>query len=126
MPPATRRRTAATTTTTRWSGDIHSVAAAHPNIVKLFSIGKSYKGRNLWAAKVSDHVNVDENEPEVMLDGLHHSREHLAGEQMISLFDLLTGKYGSTHRSESASRGTSTAARSTSSSWSIPTASSTT
>src|SRR6476661_8379975 len=37
---------------------IHAVVAAHPDIVKLFSIGKSYKGRTLWAAKVSDHVNA--------------------------------------------------------------------
>jgi hypothetical protein len=72
------------------------VAAAHPGIVKLFSIGKSYKGRVLWAAKVSDHVNADENEPEVLFDGLHHAREHLSTEMAISLLDLLAGKYGGT------------------------------
>jgi carboxypeptidase T len=75
---------------------IHAVAAAHPDIVKVFSIGKSYKGRPLWAAKVSDHVNADENEPEVLFDGLHHAREHLSGEMTISLLDLLTSKYGTT------------------------------
>src|SRR3954451_8481893 len=77
---------------------IHAVAAAHPDIVKLFSIGKSYKGRRIWAAKVSDHVKVDENEPEVLFDGLHHAREHLSGEMTISLFDLLTSKYGQTSK----------------------------
>jgi hypothetical protein len=75
---------------------IHAVAAAHPDIVKLFSIGKSYKGRTLWAAKISDNVNVDENEPEVLFDGLHHAREHLSAEMTISLLDLLAGKYGGT------------------------------
>src|SRR3954453_11713143 len=75
---------------------IHAVAAAHPGIVKLFSIGKSNKDRTLWAAKLSDHVNVDENEPEVLFDGLHHSREHLSGEMTISLLDLLAGQYGGT------------------------------
>src|SRR5262249_3234894 len=64
------------------------------DIVKLFSIGKSYQGRTLWAAKISDNVDVDENEPEVLLDGLHHAREHLSAEMTISMFDLLTGKYG--------------------------------
>src|SRR5262249_48344723 len=59
---------------------IHAVAKAHPDIVKLFSIGKSYQGRILWATKISDNVDVDENEPEVLLDGLHHAREHLSAE----------------------------------------------
>ncbi len=52
------------------AADIHAVAAAHPDIVHLFSIGESYKGRQLWAAKVSDNVGVDEDEPEVLYDGV--------------------------------------------------------
>ncbi len=57
--------------------DIRAAAAAHPSIVHLFSIGTSYQGRAIWAAKVSDNVGVDEAEPEVLFDGLHHAREHL-------------------------------------------------
>ena len=34
----------------------------------ISSIGKSYQGRDLWVAKVSDNVAVDETEPEVMFD----------------------------------------------------------
>ena len=51
--------------------------------MKLFSIGKSYQGRTIWAAKVSDNVGVDENEPEVLFDGLHHAREHISAEMTI-------------------------------------------
>src|SRR5262245_16958513 len=36
--------------------EITQVAAAHPAIVRLFEIGRSYRGRTLWAAKISDHV----------------------------------------------------------------------
>ena len=36
--------------------DVQAVAAAHPDIVSLSSIGTSYQGRTLWAAKVSDDV----------------------------------------------------------------------
>ena len=36
--------------------EVAAVAAAHPDIVKRFSIGQSYKGRELWAAKISDNV----------------------------------------------------------------------
>src|SRR4029079_7808134 len=50
--------------------EIHDVAAAHPDIVSVFSIGRSYQGRDIWAAKVSDHVETDENEPEILFDAL--------------------------------------------------------
>ena len=50
----------------------------YPTIVQKFSIGKSYQGREIWAAKISDNVATDENEPEVLFDGLHHAREHLS------------------------------------------------
>jgi carboxypeptidase T len=79
---------------TEMTTEIHDVAAAHPDIVKVFSIGKSYQGRDIWAAKVSDNVNVDENEPEVLFDALHHAREHLTVEQALSLFHLLVDNYG--------------------------------
>ncbi len=75
---------------------IRAVAAAHPAIVKLYDIGKSYQKRTIWAAKVSDHVAVDENEPEVLFDGLTHAREHLSAEMTIYILDLLASNYGRT------------------------------
>ncbi|HEV7809001.1 MAG TPA: M14 family metallopeptidase [Candidatus Limnocylindrales bacterium] len=74
--------------------EIHAVETAHPSIVHVFSIGKSYQGRDLWAAKVSDNVATDEPEPEVMFDALHHAREHLTVEQALYLFHLLADNYG--------------------------------
>jgi carboxypeptidase T len=73
---------------------IRAVAAAHPDIVRIFSIGTSHQGRNLWAAEVSDQPGTDEGEPEVLFDGLHHAREHLSAEMPIYILDLLTSKYG--------------------------------
>jgi carboxypeptidase T len=73
---------------------IRQVAAAHPDIVRLFSIGQSYEGRELWAAEVSDQPGTDEGEPEVLFDGLHHAREHLSAEMALSMLDLLAGQYG--------------------------------
>src|SRR3712207_1877478 len=55
--------------------EIKAVAAANPSIVRVFSIGKSYQGRDIWAAKISDNVATDEAEPEVLFDALHHARE---------------------------------------------------
>jgi hypothetical protein len=75
--------------------DIKAVEAARPAIVDVFSIGKSYQGRDIWAAKVSDNVATDEAEPEIMFDALHHAREHLTVEQALYLLHLLADNYAS-------------------------------
>jgi len=74
--------------------DINATQAAHPDIVQISSIGKSYEGRDLWVAKISDNVATDENEPEVLFDGLHHAREHLSLEQTLAILHWLTDGYG--------------------------------
>jgi carboxypeptidase T len=73
---------------------IQAAQAAHPDIVQVQSIGKSYQGRDIWAVKVSDNVAVDELEPEVLFDGLHHAREHLSVEQTLAILGWLTDGYG--------------------------------
>jgi carboxypeptidase T len=79
---------------TELTTEVAAVAAAHPSIVKLFSIGTSYQGRQLWAVKISDNVNVDEPEPEVMFDGTHHSDEHMATEMTLHILHWLVDGYG--------------------------------
>jgi carboxypeptidase T len=78
--------------------EIKQAQTDHPAIVALRSIGKSYQGRTIWAAKVSDNVAVDEPEPEVMFDSLHHAREHLSLEQSLALLRWLTDGYGTDTR----------------------------
>ena len=78
--------------------EIEATRDAHPDIVAISSIGKSYKGRDIWVAKVSDNVAVDEPEPEVMLDSLHHAREHLSLEQNLAVLRWLTEGYGTDER----------------------------
>ncbi len=80
---------------TEMVADINAVQAAHPSIVHVFSIGKSYQGRDIWAAKISDNVGTDENEPEILFDALHHAREHLTVEQALYLLHMLVNGYGS-------------------------------
>jgi carboxypeptidase T len=75
--------------------EVQAVAAAHPEIVQLFSIGRSYEGRELWAAKISDNVAIDEDEPEALFVGHYHAREHLTVEMLLYLLNELTGTYGS-------------------------------
>ena len=46
-------------------------------------IGQSIEGRDIWAFKISDNPNVDEDEPEVLYTSLIHAREPLS---MMNLF----------------------------------------
>ena len=73
--------------------EITATVAAHPDIVSMFSIGKSYEGRDMWAVKISDNVATDENEPEVLFDGLHHAREHLTVEETLAIMHMLADNY---------------------------------
>jgi carboxypeptidase T len=74
--------------------NIQSVADARPDIVRLFSIGQSYQGREMWAAKISDNVLMDEDEPEVLFIGQHHAREHITQEMTLYILHLLADYYG--------------------------------
>ena len=76
------------------TADVLAVATAHPDIVQRVSIGKSYEGRTIWAVKISDNVTVDENEPEVLFDGLTHSDEHMGLEMTLKIMHWLVDGYG--------------------------------
>ena len=56
----------------------------YPNIIsERLVIGQSVEGRDIWAYKISDNPNIDEDEPEVLYTSLIHAREPLS---MMSLF----------------------------------------
>ena len=78
--------------------EVAAVAAAHPAIVQRFSIGRSYLGRQLWAAKISDNVLVDEDEPEVLFDGGIHADEHMGVEMTLKILHWLADGYGTDPR----------------------------
>jgi hypothetical protein len=50
--------------------------ADYPDLITAkVSIGQSHQGRDLWAVKISDNPDVDEDEPEAIIDCLTHARE---------------------------------------------------
>jgi carboxypeptidase T len=77
---------------------IDAAVAAYPDIVRKFSIGRSHEGRQIWAVKISDNVHVDEDEPEIVSDGLLHARERLTSEMNLYLIRILTEGYASNSR----------------------------
>ena len=74
---------------------LDSFAQNHPGLcTQKVSIGQSIEGRDLWMVKISDNVGVDENEPEVLYDALHHAREPLGMEATLLFMDQLLSEYG--------------------------------
>src|SRR5262245_13720471 len=52
------------------------IAAAYPDLAKLESIGKSYKGRDIWCLTITDFKKGDFNKkPGMYIDGNIHSNE---------------------------------------------------
>ena len=74
--------------------DIDAVVGAHPGIARKVSIGTTYKGRTMWAVKISDNVGLDEAEPEVLFDGLTHADEHMGLEMTLKIIHWLVNGYG--------------------------------
>ncbi|MBA2404430.1 MAG: DUF2817 domain-containing protein [Bdellovibrionales bacterium] len=74
---------------------LQAAAAKNPSIMKLFSIGKSVKGKDLWVMKISDNVNVDEVEPEFKYISSMHGDEITGREMTVSLIEEMVAKYGS-------------------------------
>ncbi|HDR03933.1 MAG TPA: hypothetical protein ENN84_01630 [Candidatus Marinimicrobia bacterium] len=57
------------------------------------SIGTSVEGRQIWAIKISDNPDIDENEPEILFTGLHHAREPQSLMTLIYLMDYIAAEY---------------------------------
>lgn len=78
--------------------ELQALEEAHPDILDVRSIGDSAEGRPIYIAQISDDVDgpVQDDEPEVVFDGLHHAREHLSAEMTISILHLLVDRYGET------------------------------
>jgi carboxypeptidase T len=60
--------------------DLKALESAHPRTVKLFTIGTSLEGRNIYAVKISDAPERDEGEAGVLFLGCHHAREWISVE----------------------------------------------
>ncbi len=74
---------------------LDQIRAAFPGIVTAkSSIGSSIEGRPIWSVKVSDNPTVDENEPEVRFDALHHAREPESMQALIWAMLALVEDYG--------------------------------
>ncbi|MFQ6618196.1 MAG: M14 family zinc carboxypeptidase, partial [Fidelibacterota bacterium] len=66
-----------------------------PNIIsKKFPIGFSVENNPIWAVKISDNPQLDEDEPEILFTSLTHAREPQGMMTVIHFMKYLVRNYG--------------------------------
>ncbi len=85
-------------TYTTLTADLQQIAADHPDIVRLVSIGQTVQGRELWMVKLTDQPDVEENEPEFSYISSMHGDEVVGKEMLYHLLDYMTDGYGTDPR----------------------------
>jgi len=72
---------------------LHQHQIDYPHLVKLDSLGTSFEeGRTVWGLKISDNPNLQEDEPQMLLDGNHHACELMGTEICMRMIaELLEG-----------------------------------
>ena len=68
-------------------------AANYPQICRFDSIGQTYEGRWIYGVKISDNPNLEEDEPEVLLEAMHHSREWATPQAARFFADTILANY---------------------------------
>jgi hypothetical protein len=82
------------TTHAAMTTELQQLAAAHPTLTHLESLGTSVQGREIWALQVSASPGVETVEPEVRIVGNHHGNEKMSVEICMNLAHLLLEGYG--------------------------------
>ncbi|PKK84350.1 MAG: hypothetical protein CVT49_04260 [candidate division Zixibacteria bacterium HGW-Zixibacteria-1] len=73
---------------------LDGIILAHPAIVsQKVSIGQTIEGRDMWAVKISDNPEIDEDEPEILFTAAIHCREVITPEVLFYFMDFLTNNY---------------------------------
>jgi hypothetical protein len=77
--------------------ELNLLHAQFPNITTApISLGTTGEERDIWAIKISDNPAVEEDdEPEVLYDGVHHAREIMTVEICLYFARYLCENYGS-------------------------------
>ncbi|MDZ7344102.1 MAG: M14 family zinc carboxypeptidase [candidate division KSB1 bacterium] len=72
---------------------------AFPQLAKIYQIGQTTNwAQPIWGIRVSDHPDLDEDEPAVLFTGLHHAREPLGAFMCKAIMEELLINYGKSPR----------------------------
>ena len=66
---------------------LDTMSVRYPNLITYRDTlnYRTREGRSVYWLKISNNPNVDENEPEILYDALHHSREPNSLSQLIKV-----------------------------------------
>jgi Zinc carboxypeptidase len=73
---------------------MQNLAGSHADIVRLVQIGVSVQLRPLYCLKITDHPDLEEDEPEFKYTANHHGDETTGIEMTMRLAELLANSYG--------------------------------
>jgi hypothetical protein len=78
---------------------LQEVAASHPHLVPIESIGRSHEGRDIWLATVTDVATGPHSEkPAMWVDGNIHATELTASAAVIGILRHLVTGFGTDER----------------------------
>jgi Zinc carboxypeptidase len=72
---------------------LQAFAEDHPEITRLHEIGRSWQDRPVLAMLITDHPDIQEDEPAVLFNGTHHGSELLSMEPVLDIIEQLTRGY---------------------------------
>lgn len=81
--------------------EMQDIVTNYPDLALLEDIGDSYEktvgkgGYDIWALKISDNVQIEEDEPEVFYMANMHAREIITPEIIMYFMHYLVDNYGS-------------------------------
>jgi murein tripeptide amidase MpaA len=74
---------------------LHALAAAHPGLVRVESIGRSFEGRDIWLATATRFdTGADRDKPALWVDGNIHATEVAGSMACLYLLHHLAAQYG--------------------------------
>jgi len=80
---------------------ISELSENNSDIFSYESIGETYEGRDIWLVKISDNVEINENEPEVLFTGGMHGNEKIGYQVVIQSIISITENYTSIYVNDS-------------------------
>jgi hypothetical protein len=72
---------------------LQDLQESNSHIMKLESYGETVENRKIWVVKLSDNVEIDEDEPGVLLLGAHHGDEKMSFELLIFFIKYMVENY---------------------------------
>lgn len=73
--------------------ELNALAQTYPTLCKTYIIGYSFKGRPIWALKITKIPILENNRPRVLFVGNHHAREWMTVAVSMKLARYLVESY---------------------------------